>query len=82
MIFPTKIRGIPCQVDVIRYTRERNSLLLSNGECFPPEDREFEFNVYNIKRGSPMHWLKDLVTPQIEDQLVKDYLEYIEENRY
>lgn len=29
-----------------------------------------------------MHWLKDLVTPQIEDQLIKDYLEFVEDQKY
>ena len=74
MLFTTKIRGIPCQVDVTRYQAPKEMLQLGNGECFPPEDEVFEFEVYNVK-GYKIQWLKDLVTPRIEQQLIQEYKE-------
>lgn len=80
MLFSTRIRGIPCQVDVTQYVPPLPMRHVGNGEYDPPEPEQFEFEVYST-RGKPIPWLKELVNDRIEEQLKAQFLQECTEER-
>lgn len=75
MRFSSTIQGIPCLVNVIRYTPFKPMLItgLGMGDCLPPEPEEFEYEILD-RKGYKASWLEKKITPDIEQEILEDYL--------
>ena len=75
MIFHTRVAGIPCQCLVFTYEEAIPMRITGTGygDAEPPEPEVFEFRLLD-RKGYPAKWLEAMLTPNIESQLLKDYL--------
>ena len=73
MIFPTKVNGIPCQVQVTYYRPETPAQLLSRPEnCYPSEPEELEFEILD-RRGRLAKWLDKYITPDVFNRIAEEH---------
>ena len=77
MIFPTRINGIPCQCEVLTCRKAVPIRIWGSGrgDCDPPEPEEFEFQLLD-RKGYPAPWLEKKLTPQLEEEVFRHFLEY------
>ena len=75
MIFHTHVAGIPCQCLVFTYEEAIPMRITGTGygDAEPPEPEVFEFRLLD-RKGYPAKWLEAMLTPNIESQLLEDYL--------
>lgn len=75
MRFDTTIDGIPCQCHVLYYRRAMPMHIYGSGmgDCHPPEDPEFEFEILD-RNGYPAPWLEKHLTPDMEHDLLEEYI--------
>ena len=75
MIFHTYVSGIPCQCLVYSYEEAIPMRITGTGygDAEPPEPEVFEFRLLD-RKGYPAKWLEAMLTPNIESQLLEDYL--------
>lgn len=71
MIFETRIKGIPCQVEVTNYVNRPAVTHLAPEDCYPAEF-EFEYNVLD-RKGYPADWLQEKVDRYTEDDLIEEF---------
>lgn len=61
MIFPSKVNGIPCQVEVTTFKAEVPAQIWGPPEkCYPSEPAEIEFNILD-RRGYKATWLERML---------------------
>ena len=75
MIFSTRINGIPCQCEVLRYVPELPMRITGKGfgDADPQESAEFEYQILD-RKGYKAPWLERYITDAVEDQLYEDFL--------
>ena len=75
MIFHTRVAGIPCQCLVFTYEEAIPMRITGTGygDAEPPEPEVFEFRLLD-RKGYPAQWLEAMLTPNIESQLLEEYL--------
>lgn len=73
MKFPTRIKGIPCQVEVTNYYHEPAYTSGLPENCYP-EDLEFEFTVLD-RKGYEAPWLAKYVDSNTETDIYNDFME-------
>lgn len=80
MTFTTRIAGIPCQCQVIRYNAGLPMRITGwgFGDAEPPEPEEFEFEILD-RRGRRAKWLERKVGEDEEARLLAEYLEVRDE---
>lgn len=63
MKFPSRIAGIPCQIEVTQYSPELPLIITGSGygDCLPPEEECFEFIVLD-RNNRPALWLERKLT--------------------
>ena len=78
MEFNTKVCGIPCIVVVTLYRKAIPIRIYGSGfgDCDPPEPEEFEFHLLD-RKGYPVKWLEDKLTPADEQQIYEDFQNYL-----
>ena len=75
-MYPARISGIPCFVDVTSYHKGRPMRITGSGfgDADPPEPAEVEYEVYD-RKGYRAHWLEAKITERenagIENMLIE-----------
>lgn len=74
MIFKTRINGIPCRCRVLQYEPYLPPRITGTGfgDCDPPDDEYFEFEVLD-RKGYAANWLGKYITPDVEERLLDEY---------
>ncbi len=77
MIFQTQIDDIPVLCRVESFTPGRDMVITGKGfgDADPPEDPEFYFRIMTLD-GTCHQYLMDLVNPQVEAKLIKEYQQH------
>lgn len=80
MIFPMKIAGIPCQVEVTycQKAEEYRPFNPNIGNEGPPEPEEFEFRLLD-RKGYSAAWLENKLTPAFEQEIYRAFQQHLEE---
>ncbi len=78
MVFETTVSGIPCQCEVTHYQgpkdwKQHTFAGAGPGDCDPPEDEEFEFQILD-RNGYPAPWLERKLTTDDPSRLQQEYL--------
>ena len=82
MIFETKVNGIPCQCEVIRFTAPTPMKVGSwSRETEPPTKGDFEYNILDLK-GNRAEWLEKYLTPDDHQRLLHEFQIETLEDRY
>lgn len=74
MIFPTRVNNIPCQCSVVNYSPYRPMQIYGSGmgDCHPPEEEEFDFEILDTK-GRHAPWLEKYLTDQTTAELLEEF---------
>lgn len=77
MIFDTHVAGIPCQCAVTSYKeprafRQHTFAGAGPGDCDPPEEEEFEYQLLD-RKGYPAPWLEAKLNTNDSDRLFREY---------
>lgn len=78
MQFFTQIEGIPCICQVTHYSPARPMTGSGYGDCEPPEEEEFDFEILD-RKGYRAHWLERKVDTHVEIRLQDEYLKIVKE---
>lgn len=71
MRFSSRVAGIPCRIVVTAYQPAVPMRITGTGygDCDPPEEVEFEFEVYD-RTGYRAAWLERMVSEDDEERLL------------
>ena len=73
MIFPTKVNGIPCQVQVTHFLAPTPSQTSGPPErCYEGDAGEFEFAILD-RRGRQANWLERYLSPQVVSRIEEEF---------
>ncbi len=78
MKFDTQIEGIPCICKVTYYSPAKPMTGSGYGDCDPPEEEEFDFEILD-RKGYRAHWLERKVDTHVEFRLQDEYLKIVKE---
>ena len=78
MKFPTQIEGIPCICKVTYYSPAKPMTSSRYGDCDPPEEEVFYFDILD-RKGYRAPWLERKVDTDVELRLQEEYLEIVKE---
>ena len=78
MYFLTQIDGIPCICKVTHYSPARPMTGSGYGDCEPPEEEEFDFEILD-RNGYPALWLARKVDEHVEFRLCHEYKNFVSE---
>jgi hypothetical protein len=72
-MFDSRVAGIPCQIKATSYHAGRPARLSGAWEdCYPEDDEEFEFEVYD-RRGRRAEWLERKLKDGDYDRILAEY---------
>lgn len=78
LVFDSRIRGIPCQVEVNHFQRAEPGFTAGPPDvCYPPTPEEFEFTVLD-RRGTPAPWIESLMTDEDKRRVRADFEQLLE----
>lgn len=73
MIFPTRVHGIPCQIQVTHFTPGCPAKTWGPPEnCHEAEPAELDFEVLD-RRGRHAAWLERYITPEVESRIAEEH---------
>lgn len=78
MEFHTQIDGIPCICKVTHYSPAKPMTGTGYGDCDPPEEEEFTFEILD-RKGYRAYWLERKVDTHVEFRLQHEYLKIVKE---
>lgn len=78
MEFHTQIEGIPCICRVTHYSPATPMKGAGYGDCDPPEEEEFDFEILD-RKGYRACWLERKVDEHVEFRLCHEYLKIVKE---
>jgi len=74
-MFDSRVSGIPCKIKVLSYYAGRPARLYGAWEdCYPEEDEEFEFEVFD-RRGRRALWLERKLRDEDYSRILEEYKE-------
>lgn len=76
MIFDTRIKGIPCQINVTNYVDTPARTYGPPEDCYPAEF-EFEYIVLD-RKGYRAEWLEAKIDAETENDIYTDFQEHLE----
>lgn len=72
-MFDSRVSGIPCKIKVLSYYPGSPGRTWGAWEdCYPAEDEEFEFEVYD-RRGRRAEWLERKLKSEDCDRILAEY---------
>lgn len=73
MIFPSRVNGIPCQVQITHFSPFIPAKTWGPPEtCYEAEGGELEFSLLD-RRGRHAAWLERYISPEVEAQIAEEY---------
>ena len=72
--FKSKIRGIPCIINVTWYSAGTD-YMINSASLEDNDPEEFEFEVLHYKTRKPNSWLWDQMTEDDEMRILDEYLD-------
>ena len=78
-LFESTVAGIPCRIEVTHYVgptdwRQHTFAGAGPGDCDPPQDEEFEYQVLD-RKGYPAPWLERKLTHEDAQRFLTEYIE-------
>jgi len=72
-MFDSRVSGIPCQIKPLSYSEGSLGRTWGSWEdCYPDEDEEFEFEVYD-RRGRRALWLEKKLKDEDYNRILEEY---------
>lgn len=72
-MFDSRVSGIPCQIKPLSYSPGLPGRTWGDpDDCYPDEDEEFEFEVYD-RRGRRALWLEKKLKDEDYNRILEEY---------